>query len=160
MVLFQTKKQLGKIILSWTSLHSTTHEAESIQYALESDMSPNVSQWLTSAKKFVNKMAYFNLDSNNDKKKINLKACQADRTWIKNQSCRNACARRLIWISSAVVPGGLGWLFSQVRLTDQSGWELKWATVGGAGFPALRSPAALPSLRQSWRSMKNREQKE
>lgn len=42
------------------------------------------------------------------KKKIKLKVPRANGSWLNNQPGRNLCTRRLIWISSVVVKGGLG----------------------------------------------------
>ena len=90
MVLFQIKKRLGKIIPSWTTLHSTTPE----QNASRMDWKVICLQMWASGWRLPRNLStkwptLILIAITTKKKKLNLKVGQADCTRIKNQSCRN-----------------------------------------------------------------------
>lgn len=124
------KTRKKKIILSRTTLPSTTPEAKS--------WSNNIAKWsvykckLTSARKFVTKMAYL-IWIETTTTKLNSKAAEANCTRTENQSGRDLPPRKV----------GVS-LFPSLGATGQSGGEFKWAAVIRAGFRARHSPSCFP----------------
>lgn len=107
--LFSSKKWLGKIILSWITLHSTTPKQKSPRsYCKAICLQMQASSWRLQKICHQNGLLYLNRSNN---KKLNTKVSQPKCARVKNQPCRNLGPRRLLWNYSMIFKDGFGWLF-------------------------------------------------
>lgn len=107
--LFRSKKRLGKIILSWITLHSTTPKQKSPRsYCKAICLQTQASSWRLQNICHQNGLLYLNRSNN---KNLNTKVSQPKCARVRNQPCRNLGPRRLLWNYSMIFKDGFGWLF-------------------------------------------------